>query len=407
MLVAKASSLIENCTSNLAECFMSVRAKMDGGKMFNRIQSGSFEHRCTAAGLRVQLGPKWGAASWSKVTGLTAGSVLTDVTEAAEWRHSCDTNRKRGTSYKETRATVKYRKNADGSKEASHSYGENAQQPDLALDELRCLCKDFKKGLEVTQAEADQVECETHGQADCSRWYDVRRRRITASNFGKISRRRPTTKVSGQVKILLYDSGKVIRSPALQWGRDNEPVARRAYSQYQNTNGHSGLSTQASGFVICLDTPCLGCSPDDVVTDPSSPDTTGLAEYKCPYSLKDQSVDELLATKAASQFCLSREMDGHLRLKKSHVYYYQVQGQLAITKLPWCDFVVWSPCELHIERVRVDPSFWSEVVVKLVSFYNTALLPELASPRFPRGQSMREPTELQIDSDWLDVDAAD
>ena len=81
----------------------------------------------------------------------------------------------------------------------------------------------------------------------------------------------------------------------------------------------------------------------------------------------------------------------------------QVQGQFAITKLPWCDFFVWSPCELHIERVHVDPSFWSEVVVKLVSFYDTALLPELASPCFPRGQSMREPTELQINSDWLDT----
>ena len=144
----------------------------------------------------------------------------------------------------------------------------------------------------------------------------------------------------------------------------------------------------------------LGCSRDDVVTDPSSPDTTGLAEYKCPYSLKGQSVDQLLATKATSHFCLSRGMDGHLRLKRSHVYYYQVQGQLAITKLPWCDFVV---CELHIERVRVDPSFWSEVVVKLVSFYDIALLPELASPCFPRGQSIREPTELQFDSDWLDA----
>ena len=70
---------------------------------------------------------------------------------------------------------------------------------------------------------------------------------------------------------------------------------------------------------------CLNCSPDDVVTDPSSPDTTGLAKYKCPYSLKDQSVDKLLATRDASQFCLSRGMDGYLRLKKSHVYYYLVQ----------------------------------------------------------------------------------
>ena len=110
--------------------------------MPKRIHSGSFKHCCTAAGLRVQLGPKWGAALWSKVIGLTAGSVLTNVTEAAEWRHSSDANRKRGASYKETRATAKYITIADGSDEASQSYGENTQK--LDLDKLCSLCKEFK-----------------------------------------------------------------------------------------------------------------------------------------------------------------------------------------------------------------------------------------------------------------------
>ncbi len=117
-------------------------------------------------------------------------------------------------------------------------------------------------------------------QADSSYWYEVRRRRITASNFGKIARRRPSTNVTNLVQSLLYDSDKPVRSHALQWGRDNEAVARVAYCQYQNANGHSKLSTEASGFVVCLDEPWLGCSPDDTVTDSSSPEATGLAEYK-------------------------------------------------------------------------------------------------------------------------------
>ena len=58
-LVNKAAQLITNKTTNLSECFMSIRAKMDGGKQINRIQSGSFEHRCMAAGLSMTLGPGW------------------------------------------------------------------------------------------------------------------------------------------------------------------------------------------------------------------------------------------------------------------------------------------------------------------------------------------------------------
>ncbi len=117
-LVSNAASLIENRTSNLVESFMSLRTKMDGGKTFNRVQSGSFQHRCAATGLRVRLGPKWGAASWEKVTGLEAGSVLTQTAKIAERQYLSDVNRKRSHSYRESRAAAKFRKSNDGSKKS-------------------------------------------------------------------------------------------------------------------------------------------------------------------------------------------------------------------------------------------------------------------------------------------------
>ena len=42
-LVAKASQLIDNVTKNLAESWMHIRMKFDGGKVVNRSQSGSWE----------------------------------------------------------------------------------------------------------------------------------------------------------------------------------------------------------------------------------------------------------------------------------------------------------------------------------------------------------------------------
>ena len=55
-LIAKAGQLIGNFTSNLAEVWMHMRCKFDGGKVINRSQSGSFQHRCMGAGLRQTLG---------------------------------------------------------------------------------------------------------------------------------------------------------------------------------------------------------------------------------------------------------------------------------------------------------------------------------------------------------------
>ena len=62
--MSKAAQLIQDQTTNLSESYMSVRAKMDDGKQISHIQYSSFQHQCTAAALRLTLGPKWIADSW-------------------------------------------------------------------------------------------------------------------------------------------------------------------------------------------------------------------------------------------------------------------------------------------------------------------------------------------------------
>ena len=63
-LVAKAGQLIDNFTTNLAENWMGIRCKFDGGKVINCSQSGSWEHQCMGAGLRLNIGPNWGPKVW-------------------------------------------------------------------------------------------------------------------------------------------------------------------------------------------------------------------------------------------------------------------------------------------------------------------------------------------------------
>ncbi len=55
---------------------MSIRSVFDGGKEFNRIQSGAFEGRCYAAGLQVQIGPTWQLQTMEHTTGVSSGKVL-------------------------------------------------------------------------------------------------------------------------------------------------------------------------------------------------------------------------------------------------------------------------------------------------------------------------------------------
>lgn len=48
----------------------------DGSKEVNRIQSGSFQDRCYAAGLRVQNGPGWLSRTLSDITNTEPEKVL-------------------------------------------------------------------------------------------------------------------------------------------------------------------------------------------------------------------------------------------------------------------------------------------------------------------------------------------
>ena len=56
---------------------------------------------------------------------------------------------------------------------------------------------------------------------------------------------------------------------------------------------------------------------------------------KCPFSCKDKSFDEAVKDEA---FCWEKET---FLLKQGHVYYFQVQLQMKMCKVKFCDFVFW------------------------------------------------------------------
>ena len=95
-LVAKAAQLIQ--TTNITENFMSIRCKMDGEKYYNRIQSGSFQHRSMAAALRVQFGLGWTTSILKSFD--IRSTLCDDFTNSWKRKHEQDTARKISLKYK-------------------------------------------------------------------------------------------------------------------------------------------------------------------------------------------------------------------------------------------------------------------------------------------------------------------
>ena len=247
---------------------------------------------------------------------------------------------------------------------------------DLPTDgELRRTIDYFKQSLEVTQDQARQIERDTRDQRMSSMWFAIRRYRLTASMFGDVILRRPETPPDKLVLRILKPTD--FTTPAIRYGIDNEKVAIEQYTQYQQANGHSELLVTESGFIINPSFPFLGASPDGAVYDPSNQDHPfGFVEVKCPYSARDKTPLEAAANPS---FCCS-STSSSLTLKRHHAYYAQIQGQMAIGERSWCDFVIYTPKGLSIQRVLFDSQYWTENFPKLKSFYDNCIAPECVSP---------------------------
>ena len=392
-LVAKAPQLIDNLTTNGAEAWMHVRSKFDGGKVINRSQSGSWNHRCMGAGLQQNLGKTWGPKAWEDMTLSKENQVYHKVALQQEERASKELERKSRDATKEKQRKSK-RSAKDNSTAARKSYSRHSGTvpddvtEDVPAEHLKSLKESYYTSkVAINKQEIDDIERDTREQGECELWLSERKKRVTASMVGEICKMRKDTRRSKKVEVLLYSRFR--GNIATQYGTQMEDVARQAYIKHQHNNGHPNLSSSKTGLVISADTPWLAASPDDRINDPDSSQPFGLAEYKNPYKVREMTLSE--ACEKCPSFCLSKQMDKtsgsfSYYLKQRHNYYYQIQCQLYCDRRDWCDFVLRTEKELHVERIHFNSTWWKQQLPKLKQFYFEALLPELASPRYGCGE---------------------
>ena len=97
--------------------------------------------------------------------------------------------------------------------------------------------------------------------------------------------------------------------------------------------------------------PLIGASPDEIISCQCH--GTGIFELKCPYCRHDDAI-ESAAIKDA-KFYLQKQDNGSLLLDHGHVYYYQVQTQLRVCDVNFCDFSVCTfgdKSDMYIERIH-------------------------------------------------------
>ncbi len=183
------------------------------------------------------------------------------------------------------------------------------------------------QSLEVTPQMSGIIEEGIRDQSKSPLWFSMHRLRLTASKFYEAAHVRSES----TAKTL---AGRIIKgapqTKAMRRGVELEPEVLRRYAETFSVN-------------------VLPCG---LIIHPY-----GLVEVKCP-DVKD------IGAASHTEF-----VGGQAKLRKSHTYHWQVQGQLMVTGLAWCDLVTNTRGDFTVERVWRDDDLIQEIKAKADEFY--------------------------------------
>ena len=177
-------------------------------------------------------------------------------------------------------------------------------------------------------------------------WFAMRAGKVTASKVSDVMSAITTAGYKNYLADLVVErlTGNKTESftnAAMQWGVDQEPIARAEYEV------KTGNFVDQIAFVDHPAIANFGCSPDGLVGD------DGLIEIKCPNTATH--IDYVMQDKVPTK------------------YIPQIQCQLAVTGRKWCDFVSFDPrlpdgLQILIVRLERDDEYIEKLEARVVKF---------------------------------------
>ncbi|KAJ8926715.1 hypothetical protein NQ314_020890 [Rhamnusium bicolor] len=114
---------------------------------------------------------------------------------------------------------------------------------------------------------------------------------------------------------------------ATSWGKDHAPIAINEFEKINN------VKVQECGLFVDPLEPYLGASPDGLIEEDA------IIEGKRPKNISSLTPLEGIKNRKIK---FAKIENNKMKLNKNHNYYYQVQGQLHVTKRDYYIFIVWT-----------------------------------------------------------------
>ena len=218
----------------------------------------------------------------------------------------------------------------------------------------------MEEGIKVSEEQAAVIEAETRAQGS-QKWKSARKWRLTASNFGTICKATVNRDMRSLCKTM-YDPPN-LNSPPIRHGRTYESQALKKFTEV------TGKKVLPSGFCIHPDLPYLGASPDGYVEGEDA-----VVEAKCPFAGRKSKITP------GKLFPFLENVNGNMRLKKTHSHFYQINGQMKLARRSHGYFIVYTHEDFFYERIDLDEDFFAKEMLPLLKgFYENEYCPYVAS----------------------------
>lgn len=207
------------------------------------------------------------------------------------------------------------------------------------------------------------------GQASNPAWYEHRIGRITGSTAHRVKHHKKGDSVIEEIMGRSTFRG----NSHTEYGRQCEPVAKSHYRALMRIQ-HKSFQLTDSGLIVSKELPFLGASPDGLVS--CSCHGPGLLEIKSPSIHRDLTVDDICSL---GTYHVEHDENMKMQLKTSSQWYSQIQFQLAVTGLEYCDFVLYTQKAPYIttERILFDRQLWAEDKKVYTRFFKQYVAPSL------------------------------
>lgn len=233
--------------------------------------------------------------------------------------------------------------------------------------------------IELSSAEANEISCLTLSRNKSKCRFALKRGRIIASNFKECCNANIESPSISLINLVMNPVSNFHCYPKCATAKKKKALEHHFKTTYTQ---HTELEQYECGLIINPKLPYFAASPDILINCDCHGEGCVVIKF-----LKVMETAESFEVLCRGPHHILEKHNDFYKLNKTHEFYYQIQLQINVSELKYCDLVIWSP-KLNLRqliiRVYADYDFWKINMERAQNFHQKVVMPEILGKSYTR-----------------------